>query len=686
MTSEFDHLPHTAQSHFTLHFFAAIYTLLHFVRHSGPDGTDALEGILEEHPFLNGYFAQILERFPDEIDWQAGLAWWQTEITAWEADKPLPFVTLSNVLNIDFAGRIALTLTGLVEEDARFGPIFDQLHPIAVGQRPTMQLLEQIAIFSNAPHANNVCHTLLATGLLEPVDPTQPRAAWVVRVPLTLWDLLRTGTVADIDWLEFQPASSFPKPTELLLPSAFQEQLGRLPQLLLTGQTDVVILRGAPGSDRVQVAGSLARAAGYNVIILPEPDSATKTKAASETAVSRQLPTICALLRAIPIIEYDLGPGESATLPSRRRFKGPWFVLLGEEGGLKGKRAAGAVTLNLPRLQSAQRQAHWQKALEENGSDDLETIVERFHLSARHIRQAANLACSQAALNQRQVVTLEDVRAACSTLNRQQLDSLATAIQTGGTWQQLVVRETARTKLHELDRHCRHRERLSAYLAPVFTANHHCGVRALFTGASGTGKTMAARILAAELGIDLYRVDLAATVNKYIGETEKNLHRILSRAEALDVILLFDEADALLGNRTEVRSANDRYANLETNYLLQRLEHYRGIVLFTSNLSENIDSAFRRRMDVVVDFVPPQAGERQLIWQLHLPDDHVVPEKFIRQVAASCQMTGGQIRNAAIFATLKALDERQPIDQRHIEQALQSEYRQGRCGLPNPAR
>ncbi len=127
------------------------------------------------------------------------------------------------------------------------------------------------------------------------------------------------------------------------------------------------------------------------------------------------------------------------------------------------------------------------------------------------------------------------------------------------------------------------------------------GVRALFTGASGTGKTLAATVLGSRLGLDVYRLDLAAVVNKYIGETEKNLHRVLTTAEELDVVLLIDEGDSLLGRRTEVRNANDRYANLETNYLLQRLEHYRGIVVVTTNAADHIDPAFQRRMDVVVE-------------------------------------------------------------------------------------
>jgi SpoVK/Ycf46/Vps4 family AAA+-type ATPase len=218
----------------------------------------------------------------------------------------------------------------------------------------------------------------------------------------------------------------------------------------------------------------------------------------------------------------------------------------------------------------------------------------------------------------------------------------------------------------------------------------------LFTGASGTGKTLAAKILASVVaarhgaqsddnstGLDLYRVDLAAVVNKYIGETEKNLHQVLSRAEALDVMLLLDEGDALLGARTDVKSANDRYANLETNFLLQRLENYQGIVIITTNLSENIDQAFQRRMDVVVPFFPPQPEERLQILDLHLPRDHQVTHSLRERVALRCNLTGSQIRNAALHATLLALEDAASLHDRHLEAGIRSEYRKagGLCPL-----
>jgi len=213
-------------------------------------------------------------------------------------------------------------------------------------------------------------------------------------------------------------------------------------------------------------------------------------------------------------------------------------------------------------------------------------------------------------------------------------------------------------------------------LGPGFGSSSNRGVRALFSGPSGTGKTLATKILAAVIGMDLYRVDLGAVVNKYIGETEKNLHRVLSRAEELDVILLLDEGDSVLGNRTEVKSANDRYANLETNYLLQRLEHYQGIIIVTTNAGQYIDNAFQRRMDIVVNFVPPQSDERRHIWRLHLPAHHAVEDGDLAEIATRCALTGGQIRNAALHATLLAADAGdQRVRRWQLDEAIQSEYR-----------
>ena len=191
---------------------------------------------------------------------------------------------------------------------------------------------------------------------------------------------------------------------------------------------------------------------------------------------------------------------------------------------------------------------------------------------------------------------------------------------------------------------------------------------------AGTGKTLAARIVGAELGLDLYRVDLSAVVSKYIGETERNLSRLFARAEEQDIILLLDEGDSLLTARTDVRNSNDRYANMETNYLLQRLEHYEGIILITSNAADRIDSAFQRRIDIFVEFSSPDTGQRQSLWRLHLPTQHTVSDSFIRTASLRCKLTGGQIRNAALHATVLAVEAETLLSDVFLTEGIRREY------------
>ena len=241
--------------------------------------------------------------------------------------------------------------------------------------------------------------------------------------------------------------------------------------------------------------------------------------------------------------------------------------------------------------------------------------------------------------------------------------------------------ETLR-QLENLESRCRHRERLCETVGSGLSSQLNSGVRALFSGPSGTGKTLAARLLASVLQMDLYRLDLSAVVNKYIGETEKNLNQIFSRAEELDVILLLDEGDALLTQRTGVQTSNDRYANLETNFLLQRLESFEGILIVTTNAGDRIDSAFQRRMDVVINFPSPDAMGRWSIWQLHLPPSHAVDASFLEEAAGRCSLNGGQIRNAALQASLLALEDGGIVTSALLEAAIKHEYRKAGAVCP----
>jgi SpoVK/Ycf46/Vps4 family AAA+-type ATPase len=200
------------------------------------------------------------------------------------------------------------------------------------------------------------------------------------------------------------------------------------------------------------------------------------------------------------------------------------------------------------------------------------------------------------------------------------------------------------------------------------------GVVALFAGPSGTGKTLAAEVVAGELGLDLYKVDLSAVVSKYIGETEKNLERIFGAAAAGDLVLFFDEADALFGKRSEVSDAHDRYANIEVAYLLQRLETYDGLVVLATNLQRNIDPAFLRRISVAVDFVPPEEPERRAIWARSFPPTAPVDDLDLDFLARQFKVTGGVISNAALGAAFLAAAEDGPITMRHAVLSVKREF------------
>jgi ATP-dependent 26S proteasome regulatory subunit len=372
----------------------------------------------------------------------------------------------------------------------------------------------------------------------------------------------------------------------------------------------------------------------------------------------RVIGPLCLMRRAIPVFHVELNPGEVFEIPELPGHTGPVCVVSGREGGLHGPGLDRSVSLVLDPETPALRLRCWQQALDGREAIDLERIARAFALPAKHIRTSAQMAIACAATQGRDHIEFEDVAKATQTLERQRLDTLATRLESGGSWNQVVVSQATLAELDDLP------------------GGLNTGVRALLEGPSGTGKTLAARVLAGELGLDIYRVDLSALVNKYIGETEKNLSRVLNRAEELNVVLLLDEGDALMARRTDVKSSNDRYANLETNYLLQRLETYTGIALITTNSPGNIDPAFRRRMDVVVKFHLPDAEQRWQLWQLHLPPRHDVQSAEAEQIALRHAFTGGQIRNAAIYASLLALDRRaERVDAGDVRAAIEREYR-----------
>jgi SpoVK/Ycf46/Vps4 family AAA+-type ATPase len=263
---------------------------------------------------------------------------------------------------------------------------------------------------------------------------------------------------------------------------------------------------------------------------------------------------------------------------------------------------------------------------------------------------------------------------ACRNQARPRLDDLAQRIRSVATWDDLVLPAASRATLREIAVQVRQRATVYGRWGFGERSNRGLGISVLFAGASGTGKTMAAEVLANELALDLHRIDLSQVVSKYIGETEKNLRRVFDAAEEGGTILLFDEADAIFGKRSEVKDSHDRYANIEVSYLLQRMEAYRGLAILTTNMKTALDAAFLRRLRFTVDFPFPDPEARTDIWQRIFPPQTPTLGLDASKLA-QLNMTGGNIRNMALAAAFLAADDGSPVTMAHIRRAAVSEYR-----------
>ena len=680
----FADLPRNAVGDFRLHFYSAVLCITNYLRHlQDVVGQSPIHrsGLL---PFLTGYERELRACIPDEIDLSDATPWWREQIENWEQETTarLPLRTLAQGLQLTRSELTALMLAGVVEEDIRFGSLFAALQEPLAARRPCLGLIAALSSIEDPQDelrdSWSAVQRLVQCGLVVAENQTAPRAEWVLRVPHVLWDVIRGRVTADINpGCRIISRREFPPLKRLVLDAELLQRVARVPRAMISTQVDAIIVRGMADSGRRTVMGSLARSLRRDLLFY---ECRGVVDATDETW--QMMGPLATLTGALPAIAIDPAPGETIELPPLKCYRGPVGVVMRREGGVKGENLEQALTLTLPSPSPDHRESIWQSTLGEHTGPELEAIVDRFILPLGNVHRAARIATTYALLERRDAVTSADVQQACRSLNRQKLDTLAHRLTTSGGWNDVVLNETTTQELLELECRCRQREKLLANLGPAFHSAMNCGVRALFNGPSGTGKTLAAKILAAVLQTDVYRVDLASIVNKYIGETEKNLSQLLARAEELDVILLIDEGDALMTNRTDVKSANDRYANLETNYLLQRLETYQGIVIVTTNAGNRIDAAFQRRFDVIIDFQPPDALERLHIWQHHLAPGHRVSLETLQHIAHQCCLTGGQIRNASLYAALLAVDAGREVNDADLETAVQREYRKAGASYP----
>ena len=365
----------------------------------------------------------------------------------------------------------------------------------------------------------------------------------------------------------------------------------------------------------------------------------------------------------------------------------PWMPL--------GHQPLGVIDVPFTRPGAADRRKMWRRAVADTGlraaPRDLTAVSDRFRLSPGQIRDAALTASGAARLRDpghAPRITAAELFAAARRESGSDLGSFAHRVPLVHGWNDLVVPADVLRQLRELTARVERRARVLDAWGFGAKLSSGKGISALFAGPPGTGKTMAAGVIAADLGLDLFAIDLSTVVSKYIGETEKNLSRVFAAAADSDAILFFDEADALFGKRSEVRDAHDRYANIEIAYLLQRMEQYDGLAVLATNLRHHLDEAFTRRLQVVVDFPFPDVAERLRIWRACLPPQAPLAPDVDLQALARHRLAGGNIRNVVLGAAYLAAAQRVPIGAAHFAKATRREHQKmGKVALedrPDP--
>ncbi|MBL9015443.1 MAG: ATP-binding protein, partial [Myxococcales bacterium] len=437
-----------------------------------------------------------------------------------------------------------------------------------------------------------------------------------------------------------------------------------------------LVLRGRAGCGRTTALASLASLVGYRVAAIDAHrigGDGERFAGALRVELAR-----ARLARAIPVVSgLELpreNPDDEALIQEvLRAHAGPVVLRTSPEAILPIEPGYASVTL--PPLNETERLAFWRSSLASAGMTcaDPALLATRYRIGPgtieRIVQEVARDRVDGDAGGRLDAAARQHVSA--------RLQNLATRVTRLPQWEQVALPEDILDSLKELIARVRHRRAVFEDWGFDTKMTTSRGLSALFYGPPGTGKSMVAGLIARELGLDLYRVDLSRVVSKWVGETEKNLSQVFDAAEDGQVVLLFDEADSLFAKRSEVKSSNDRYANLEVNYLLQRLDAFEGICLLTTNLDGSIDPAFKRRMTVRLQFPFPDEDMRTRLWAAHVPPQTpIAGDLDFAELARRFPLSGGYIRNSALRAAFLAAQEARPLAHEHLVRAVQLEYRE----------
>jgi len=606
----------------------------------------------------------------------------------------LPWRRLARRFELSPAEQDLLLIGVALDVDSKYETLYAYLNDHITRRWPTIGLALSVVAPTRAARLS--CRPLLLPegrlfkhGLLRPLPAPADRASW-----------LATGFRASTTVTRFvlgEPLGA-PEGTALIsaapaaererVPVALGEELARMGGDLDHRRTQpLLVLQGHSGAGRTAAARVLADAARSTLLridgrALPAKD--TSALLAEElTLYARLTPTVLLVAHADGLLDGDGRVAQDAKpiVDAITLFPGPVCISVDPSSSWRELVLARPhIVVPIPNPSVEERSRQWREALRraalEVPASAVDAVADRFAFTPRQIRAATDTL----ALRHGTPVSLDEgalfaaARAQCT----HRMGELAIGVETAHGWADLVLPSATLRRLREIVGAVAHRRLV--YGGWGFGRGGGQGFKILFAGPSGTGKTMSAGVMARELGLDLYRIDLSAVVSKFIGETEKNLARIFRAAASSNAVLFFDEADALFGTRSEVKDAHDRYANIEVAYLLQRIEDYDGLVILATNLGRNIDQAFSRRLHEVVEFPMPDELQRERLWRVMLgPQVPVAPDVDPRFLSKQFPLAGGDIRSVALEAAFLAAQDGGVITMEKLMRAMAHQMvKQGR--------
>jgi SpoVK/Ycf46/Vps4 family AAA+-type ATPase len=578
----------------------------------------------------------------------------------------------------------ALLIAFAPEFDLRYERLYAYLQDDVTRKRPTIDLV--LSLLCASATDRFACRTafasdrpLISHGLVRLVsDPNQvhpPLLAQYVKpdeqiVRFLLGDagldsrLAGCCTVARTDSIL----------SELAIPIEAKQQLARIAASLSASTRACLWFHGPRGAGKKRAVEALAREAGTALLVLDAGRIATTELENTLQLALREAWFRCAVL-CVARAECWLREPQAATLLPGTVRAAQCTVVFASTEPLPAEMLGLARPLAFTIPDAAQRAQCWRKALaaREVQLEDhaVAALADRFRLTPAQISSAVSDAVLRST---ERAPTMTDLLAAARAQSGHALGEVADKIEPKATWDDIVLPPDAVAQLHELCARVDHHDRVFMEWGFARKLSRGRGTTALFSGGSGTGKTMAAEVIANALGLDLYRVDLARVVSKYIGETEKNLDRVFTAAEGANAILFFDEADALFGKRSEVKDAHDRYANIEISYLLQKMEEYEGVAILATNLVDNLDQGFTRRLAFHVYFPFPDEAARLRLWErAWSAETPLAPAVDRRVLARELRLSGGSIRNVALGAAFLAAGDGGVVQSSHVVRAVRRE-------------